>query len=162
MQEPRNGRSHACIPTTRFGMVSPECFNTHACSQWPWFPWASTYLVSNCTIKIHLLHHRSQVGKGRVVKVTGIQNKGPTATVLLRGSNKLVLGEADRSLHDALCVIRCLVQKRALIAGGSSPEMEINMQLLSWSKTLQVRELTLSLGPRILPGACMRAARVSA
>lgn len=46
------------------------------------------------------------MGKGRVVKITGIANKGRTATVLLRGSNKLVLEEADRSLHDALCVIR--------------------------------------------------------
>lgn len=47
-----------------------------------------------------------EVGKGRVVKVTGIVNKGRTTTVLLRGSNKLVLEEADRSLHDALCVLR--------------------------------------------------------
>ncbi len=31
-----------------------------------------------------------EVGKGRVVKVTGIQGKGRTATCLLRGSNKLV------------------------------------------------------------------------
>ncbi len=32
-----------------------------------------------------------QVGKGKVVKVTGIENPGRSATVLLRGSNKLVL-----------------------------------------------------------------------
>ena len=46
------------------------------------------------------------------VKVTGIATAAAssTACVLLRGSNKLVLEEADRSLHDALCVIRCLVQ----------------------------------------------------
>jgi chaperonin GroEL (HSP60 family) len=43
--------------------------------------------------------------------------QGRTANVLLRGGNKLVLEEAERSLHDALCVIRCLVQKRALITG---------------------------------------------
>ena len=78
-----------------------------------------------------------QVGKGRVVKVTGIQNKGRTTTVLLRGSNKLVMEEADRSLHDALCVIRCLVNKRFLITGGASPETEIFYQLSQWSKTLQ-------------------------
>ena len=47
-----------------------------------------------------------ECGKGKVVKVTGIANQGRTATVLLRGSNKLVLEEAERSLHDALCVIR--------------------------------------------------------
>ena len=32
------------------------------------------------------------------------------------------LDEAERSLHDALCVIRCLVQKRFLICGGGAPE----------------------------------------
>lgn len=68
-------------------------------------------------------------GNGRVVQVTGIKNKGPTATVLLRGSNQLVLDEADRSLHDALCVVRCLVQNRFLLAGGGAPEMEISRQL---------------------------------
>ncbi|EFJ51780.1 chaperonin complex component [Volvox carteri f. nagariensis] len=81
-----------------------------------------------------------EVGKGRVVKITGIENKGRTATVLLRGSNKMVLEEADRSLHDALCVIRCLVNKRFLIAGGSSPEVQMSMQLAHWSKTLQGME----------------------
>lgn len=75
-------------------------------------------------------------GKGKVVKVTGIAAQGRTATVLLRGSNKLVLEEAERSLHDALCVIRCLVQKRFLIPGGAAPEVEVTHQLSKWSKTL--------------------------
>jgi hypothetical protein len=48
--------------------------------------------------------------------VTGIQIPGHTVTVLLRGSNKLVLEEADRSLHDALCVVRCLVKQRLVIS----------------------------------------------
>ena len=47
-----------------------------------------------------------------MIKVTGIEARGRTATVLLRGSNKMALEEADRSLHDALCVVRCLVQVR--------------------------------------------------
>jgi chaperonin GroEL (HSP60 family) len=79
-----------------------------------------------------------QCGKGKVVKVTGIANQGRTATVLLRGGNKMVLEEAERSLHDALCVIRCLVQKRFLVTGGASPEVEVSYQLSKWSKTLQV------------------------
>ena len=45
-------------------------------------------------------------------QVTGIANQGKTVSVVVRGSNKLVLEEADRSIHDALCVIRCLVKKR--------------------------------------------------
>ena len=78
------------------------------------------------------------MGKGKVVKVVGIQNKGRTATCLLRGSNKLVLEEAERSLHDALCVVRCLVHKKFLIAGGAAPEVELVTQLSKWAKTLQV------------------------
>jgi len=75
-------------------------------------------------------------GSSKMVKITGIQNKGRTVTVLLRGSNKLVLEEADRSLHDALCVIRCLVKKRALLAGGGAPEMEMTVRLYEHSHTL--------------------------
>ena len=36
-----------------------------------------------------------------------------------------MLDEADRSLHDALCVIRCLVRKKFLIAGGGAPGKKI-------------------------------------
>ncbi|KAI6194237.1 T-complex protein 1 subunit delta [Aphelenchoides besseyi] len=68
-------------------------------------------------------------GTEKVVKVTGLQNPGKAVSILLRGSNKLVLDEADRSLHDALCVLRCLVKKRALLPGGGAPEMEVAVQL---------------------------------
>ena len=47
-----------------------------------------------------------------LLQVTGIANQGKTVSVVVRGSNKLVLEEAERSIHDALCVIRCLVKKR--------------------------------------------------
>ena len=57
--------------------------------------------------------------------MTGVQSGGQAVSILLRGTNKLVIDEADRSLHDALCVIRCLVKKRALISGGGAPEMEV-------------------------------------
>ena len=72
----------------------------------------------------------------RVVKMTGIENMGRTVTILMRGSNKLVLDEADRSVHDALCVVRSLVKKRYMIAGGGAPEAECALQLNKWSKTL--------------------------
>ncbi|MCO5556019.1 hypothetical protein L7F22_009563 [Adiantum nelumboides] len=80
------------------------------------------------------------VGNGRIVKITGIKNMGRTTTVLVRGSNQLVLDEADRSLHDALCVVRCLVNKKFLIAGGGAPEVEVSRQLGAWAKTLQGME----------------------
>jgi T-complex protein 1 subunit delta len=72
----------------------------------------------------------------RVVKITGIVNMGRTMTILMRGTNKLVLDEADRSVHDALCVVRSLVKKRFMIAGGGAPEAECALRLTQWSKTL--------------------------
>eukprot|EP00850_Spirogloea_muscicola_P008063 SM000042S15330 [mRNA] locus=s42:304110:306960:- [translate_table: standard] len=80
------------------------------------------------------------MGESKVVRVTGIKNQGRTMTVVVRGSNQLVLDEAERSLHDALCVVRCLVTKRFLIAGGGAPEIEISRQLGAWAKTLQGME----------------------
>lgn len=72
----------------------------------------------------------------KVVKFTGIVNMGRTITILMRGSNKLVLDEADRSVHDALCVVRSLVKKRFMIAGGGAPEAECALRLTEWSKSL--------------------------
>jgi len=74
---------------------------------------------------------------GKLVKITGVPNAGKTVSVLVRGSNKLVLDEADRSLHDALCVIRSIVKKRNLIAGGGAPEVELALQLSNYAKTLE-------------------------
>jgi T-complex protein 1 subunit delta len=72
----------------------------------------------------------------KVVKFTDIVNMGRTITVLMRGTNHLVIDEADRSLHDALCVVRSLVKKRFLISGGGSPEAECALKITQWSKTL--------------------------
>ncbi|OLL23493.1 T-complex protein 1 subunit delta, partial [Neolecta irregularis DAH-3] len=65
----------------------------------------------------------------KIVKITGIKIPGKTVSIVIRGANSLVLEEADRSLHDALCVVRCLVKKKALIAGGGAPEISISRYL---------------------------------
>lgn len=72
--------------------------------------------------------------------MTGIEKQGKTATVLMRGSNRMVLDEADRSLHDALCVVRCLVQKRFLVPGGAACEVEVMRHLTEWAKSLHGME----------------------
>lgn len=72
----------------------------------------------------------------KVVKFTDIVNMGRTVTILMRGSNRMVLDEADRSVHDALCVVRSLVKKRFLIAGGGAPEAECALRITQWAKTL--------------------------
>jgi len=77
-----------------------------------------------------------QTGSSKCVKITGMATPGRTCSVIIRGSNKLMIEEADRSLHDALCVIRCLVKKRFLIAGGGAPETEVSRELMLHANTL--------------------------
>merc|ERR1719265_1199821 len=57
-------------------------------------------------------------------------------SVLVRASNQLLLDETERSLHDALCVVRSLVKRKALIPGGSAPEMEVSQKLSAWARTV--------------------------
>ena len=78
-----------------------------------------------------------QAGNSKLVTITGVLNPGRAVSILLRGSNKQVLEEADRSLHDALCVIRCLVKKRFLVPGGGAPEAELSVRLTQYGQTLQ-------------------------
>lgn len=46
--------------------------------------------------------------------------------MFVRGSNALMIDEAERSLHDALCVMRSLVKNRGYIPGGGAAEIEIS------------------------------------
>ncbi|KIK57708.1 hypothetical protein GYMLUDRAFT_743098 [Collybiopsis luxurians FD-317 M1] len=76
----------------------------------------------------------------KVVKITGIKNRGRTVSILAMGSNNLVVEECERSLHDALCVVRCLVKKRALIGGGGAPEIHVSRMLSQYAQSLKGME----------------------
>jgi len=74
---------------------------------------------------------------GSIVRFTGItSSSGGCVSVLVRASNQLLLDETERSLHDALCVVRSLVKRKALIPGGSAPEMEVSQKLSAWARTV--------------------------
>ena len=74
------------------------------------------------------------------IEVTGVRGAGQTVSILCRGANSLILDETERSIHDALCVIRCLVKKKALIAGGGAPEIEMSRQLMKEARGLSGTE----------------------
>jgi len=48
--------------------------------------------------------------------------------------------EAERSLHDALCVIRDIIEDPKVVAGGSAPELEMSSTLKKYAETLPGRE----------------------
>merc|ERR1712190_333642 len=84
-----------------------------------------------------LVAEESVGSKGSIVRFTGLQtSKGGCVSVLVRASNQLLLDETERSIHDALCVVRSLVKKKALIAGGGAPEMEVSLRLQQWARTV--------------------------
>ncbi|KAJ6012546.1 hypothetical protein N7499_011784 [Penicillium canescens] len=48
-------------------------------------------------------------------------------TVFIRGSNKMIIDEAKRSLHDALCVVRNLVRDNRVVYGGGAAEIACSL-----------------------------------
>ena len=67
--------------------------------------------------------------------------KNPKAvTIVVRGGSEHVVDEAERSLHDALCVVRNAIEDGKIVAGGGAPEAEISRQLRSYATTVGGRE----------------------
>ena len=68
-----------------------------------------------------LVEETSTLGS-RIVRVTGVKSLGAaspkTVSIICRGANSLILDEAERSLHDAQCVLRCLVKKKCVLSFG--------------------------------------------
>ncbi|KJX99007.1 t-complex protein 1 [Zymoseptoria brevis] len=48
-------------------------------------------------------------------------------TCFIRGSNKMIIDEAKRSLHDALCVVRNLVKDNRIVYGGGAAEIACSL-----------------------------------
>ena len=67
--------------------------------------------------------------------------KDPKAvTIVIRGGSEHVVEEAERSLHDALCVVRNVVEDGKIVAGGGSIEAELAKQLLDFAVKVGGRE----------------------
>jgi len=50
-------------------------------------------------------------------------------TVFVRGGNKMVVDEAKRSIHDAICVTRNLIRDNRIIYGGGSAEISMSLAI---------------------------------
>ena len=67
--------------------------------------------------------------------------KNPRAiTVLIRGGSQRVVDEVDRSLHDSLMVVKDVIEKPAVVAGGGAPEEYLASQLKDWADRFEGRE----------------------
>lgn len=53
--------------------------------------------------------------------------KTKTVTCFIRGSNKMIVDEAQRALHDSLCVVRNLVRDSRIVYGGGAAEVTMSI-----------------------------------
>jgi thermosome len=79
-----------------------------------------------------------KLGDDEWIFIEGCQNP-KAVTILIRGGTEKTVDEAERSLHDALCVIRDVVQNPMIVAGGGAPEMEVASRLKKWAEGLAGR-----------------------
>jgi chaperonin GroEL (HSP60 family) len=80
-----------------------------------------------------------KIGDEKMVFIEKCRN--PRAvTIFIRGGTEKTVDEAERSIHDALCVIRDVVQEPKILGGGGAPEEEIARTLRHYAETLSGRE----------------------
>ena len=81
----------------------------------------------------------SKIGDDKLIYVRDAKN--PMAvTVVIRGGTEHVVDEAERSLHDALCVVRDAIEDGKILAGGGAPEAETAKQLRDYAVKVGGRE----------------------
>lgn len=81
------------------------------------------------------LFEEIQIGSERYNLFKGCP-KAKTCTLLLRGGAEQVIAEVERSLHDAIMIIKRALQNKVVVAGGGAIEMEISKYLRDYSKSV--------------------------
>jgi len=82
---------------------------------------------------------QKKVESDKWVFIEGCKNPR-SVTVLIRGGSQRVVDEADRSIHDALMVVKDVVEKPSIVAGGGSPEAFLAAELNEFSGSYDGRE----------------------
>ncbi|KAG2473441.1 MAG: Thermosome subunit [Nitrosopumilales archaeon] len=85
------------------------------------------------------LVHQKKVESDKWVFIAGCRNP-QAVSILIRGGSQRVVDEVDRSMHDALMVVKDVIEKPAIVAGGGAPEAYIAAQIKEWADTFDGRE----------------------
>ena len=57
------------------------------------------------------------IGEDMLLRFSGVA-LGEACTIVVRGATQQILDEAERSLHDALCVLQQTVRETRVVYGG--------------------------------------------
>ena len=80
-----------------------------------------------------------KIGKDKMIYVEGCKNP-KAVSILIRGGTERIVDEAERSLHDALSVVKDVVEVPKIVAGGGAPEIEVARRLRDYAEKLVGRE----------------------
>lgn len=80
-----------------------------------------------------------KVGEDKMVFVEQCSNP-KSITILIRGGTKRIVDEAERSIKDALNVVKDVVVEGKVVAGGGAPEIEVALGLRDYAKSLAGKE----------------------
>jgi thermosome len=88
--------------------------------------------------KADLVEER-KVEEDKWVFVEGCKNP-KAVSILLRGGSQRVVDEGERAVHDAVMVVKDVIEKPSVVAGGGSAEAEIAHRIREWTHNLSGRE----------------------
>ncbi|MGC8997853.1 MAG: thermosome subunit beta [Candidatus Bathyarchaeia archaeon] len=80
-----------------------------------------------------------KIGDDKLVYIRECKNP-KAVTIVVRGGTEHVVDEAERSLHDALCVVRNAIEDGKIVPGGGAPEAEVAKQLRDYAVKVGGRE----------------------
>jgi thermosome len=80
-----------------------------------------------------------KISEDKMIFVEGCKNP-KAVSILIRGGTERIVDEAERSIHDALCVVKDVVQEPKIVAGGGAPEIETARLLREFAEKLAGRE----------------------
>ena len=80
-----------------------------------------------------------QVGAERFNMFTGCKH-AESATIILRGGAEQFIKEAERSLHDAIMIVRRVITTKHVVSGGGACEMELSKLLRAYARTVETKE----------------------
>ena len=80
-----------------------------------------------------------KIGDDKMTFIEGCKNP-QAVTILIRGATERLTAETERSLHDALCVIRDVIEDPNILAGGAAPEIEMSSVIRKYAETLPGKE----------------------
>ncbi|KAM7308534.1 T-complex protein 1 subunit alpha [Ixodes scapularis] len=62
------------------------------------------------------------------------------SSIILRGANDFFVDEVERSIHDALCVVRRVLESKTVVPGGGAVEAALSIYLENFATSLSSRE----------------------